>query len=122
MPRSKTAATATVSFTITTTETGQLILKSGLVCVGAVDNTSYTYSIPEDVSVNISNGTASFSGVKVYQGVFLTKDFTIDTSYNQRFILDNSDIDTSTIVVKVGNREYKQIDNIITIDKNSMKQ
>ena len=119
VPRSKTAATATVSFTITTTETGQLILKSGLVCVGAVDNTSYTYSIPEDVSVNISNGTASFSGVKVYQGVFLTKDFTIDTSYNQRFILDNSDIDTSTIVVKVGNREYKQIDNIITIDKNS---
>ena len=119
VPRSKTAATATVSFDITTSETGQIILKAGLVCVGAVENTSYTYSIPEDVSVNISNGTASFSGVKVYQGVFLTKDFTIDTSYNQRFILDNSDIDTSTIVVKVGNREYKQIDNIITIDKNS---
>ncbi len=119
VPRSKTAATAQISFSITTTETGQLILKSGLVCVGAVENTSYTYSIPEDISVNISNGIASFDNITVYQGVFLTKEFTADTSYNQRFILDNSDIDTSTIVVKVGNREYKQVDNIINVNKNS---
>ena len=90
-----------------------------IVCVGAVENTSYTYSIPEDISVNISNGIASFDNITVYQGVFLTKEFTADTSYNQRFILDNSDIDTSTIVVKVGNREYKQVDNIINVNKNS---
>ena len=119
VPRSKTAATADISFDVTTSETGQIILKAGLVCVGAVENTSYTYSIPEDITVNVSNSIASFTGITVYQGVYLTKDFTVDTSYNQRFILDNSNIDTSTMVVKVGNREYKQIDNIITIDKTS---
>ena len=126
VPRSKTAATARVSFNITTTETGQMILKSGLVCVGAVENTSYTYSVPEDVTTNIVIGgatdgknLATFSNVTIYQGVYLTKDFTVDTSYNQRFLLDNSDIDTSTIVVKVGNREYKMIDNIINVDKTS---
>ena len=119
VPRSKTAATADISFDVTTSETGQIILKAGLVCVGAVENTSYTYSIPEDITVNVSNSIASFTGITVYQGVYLTKDFTVDTSYNQRFILDNSDIDTSTMVVRVGNREYKQIDNIITIDKTS---
>ena len=119
VPRSKTAATADISFDVTTSETGQIILKAGLVCVGAVENTSYTYSIPEDITVNVSNSIASFTGITVYQGVYLTKDFTVDTSYNQRFILDNSNIDTSTMVVKVGNREYKQIDNIVTIDKTS---
>ena len=119
VPRAKTAATADISFDVTTSETGQIILKAGLVCVGAVENTSYTYSIPEDITVNVSNSIASFTGITVYQGVYLTKDFTVDTSYNQRFILDNSNIDTSTMVVKVGNREYKQIDNIITIDKTS---
>ena len=126
VPRSKTAATARVSFNITTTETGQMILKSGLVCVGAVENTSYTYSVPEDVTTNIVIGgatdgknLATFSNVTIHQGVYLTKDFTVDTSYNQRFLLDNSDIDTSTIVVKVGNREYKMIDNIINVDKTS---
>ena len=126
VPRSKTAATARVSFNITTTETGQMILKSGLVCVGAVENTSYTYSVPEDVTTNIVIGgatdgknLATFSNVTIYQGVYLTKDFTVDTSYNQSFLLDNSDIDTSTIVVKVGNREYKMIDNIINVDKTS---
>ena len=120
VPRSKSSAKATVSFSIgTSAAEGQLILKAGLVCVGGVDNTTYTYSVPQDITANIVSNVATFENVDVFQGIYLTKQFTIDTSTNQRFILNNADIDTSTIVVKVGNREYKQIDNIITIDKNS---
>ena len=120
VPRSKTAAKATVSFNVgTSSAEGQLILKSGLVCVGGVDNTTYTFSIPEDITTNIVSNVAEFENITVYQGIFLTKQFIIDNSTNQRFILDNPDIDTSTIVVKVGTREYKQIDNIIKIDGGS---
>ena len=43
----------------------------------------------------------------------------VDTSQDQRFILNNPNIDTSTIVVRVGTREYKQVDNIITVNKES---
>lgn len=120
VPRSKTAAKATVSFNVGTSSVeGQLILKSGLVCVGGVDNTTYTFSVPEDVTANIVSNVAEFENITVYQGIFLTKQFIIDNSTNQRFILDNPDIDTSTIVVKVGTREYKQIDNIVKIDGES---
>ena len=120
VPRSKTAAKATVSFTLdTSTSASQLILKAGLVCVGAVDNTQYTFSIPGDVSANINNNQATFSDLEILQGTFLTKEFVVDTSQDQRFILNNPNIDTSTIVVRVGTREYKQVDNIITVNKES---
>ena len=120
VPRSKSAAKATVTFSIgTSVAEGQLILKAGLVCVGGVENTTYTYSVPQDITTNIISNVATFENVDVFQGIYLTKQFTIDTSTNQRFILNNADIDTSTIVVKVGTREYKQIDNIVKVDSAS---
>ena len=48
VPRSKTSAKATISFDVDfesdVTAPTQVILKSGLVCVGAAENTSYTFS------------------------------------------------------------------------------
>ena len=115
IPRSKTAAKATVSFTIdVSTTASQLILKAGLVCVGAVDNSAYTFSIAGDVSANIVNNQATFTDLEVFQGTYLTKEFIVDTSQDQRFILNNPNIDTSTIKVRIGTKEYKQVDNIIT--------
>jgi hypothetical protein len=120
VPRSKTCAKATVSFTIQTSSTeGQLTLKSGLVCVGNVDNTSYVFSIPQNITTSINNGEARFSDIEVYQGVLLNKQFVVDNTINQRFILDNSNIDTDTLVVIVGTRQYRKIDNILNLDGSS---
>ena len=120
VPRSRTTAKATISFSIETSSTeAQLILKAGLVCVGNVDNSSYVFSVPEDITTPITNGIATFSNIEVHQGVYLTKQFTIDNSINQRFVLDNSNIDTNTLVVKVGTREYRKIDNILNLDGDS---
>ena len=120
VPRSKSAAKASVSFSIeSSTTSNQLILKAGLVCVGAVDNTQYTFSVPADVSANVVNGVASFTDLEVSQGTYLTKEFVVDNSQDQRFILNNPGIDTSTIKITVGSREYKQVDNIITVNKDS---
>ena len=120
VPRSRSAAKATVSFDIASSSTSaQIVLKAGLVCVGAVDNTSYTFSIPEDITRNNVSGSASFEDIEVYQGIYLTKEFVVDNSTNQRFILNNPNIDTNTIVVKVGTREYKQVDNIFTVNSDS---
>ena len=120
VPRSKTAAKATVSFTIdVSTTASQLILKAGLVCVGAVNNSAYTFSVPGDVSANIVNNQATFTDLEICQGTYLTKEFIVDTSQDQRFILNNPNIDTTTIKVRIGTKEYKQVDNIITVDKES---
>ena len=126
VPRSKTAAKAQVSFNIPTTATPTLTLRAGLVCIGSVDNTSYTFSTPDDISSNVVGGIASFNNIDIYQGTFLTKQFVVDGSLDQRFILNNSFIDTSTISVYVKGIndsglgvEYSSVDNILEVNSSS---
>ena len=127
VPRSRTAAKAQISFdTSIDANTPLVTLQAGLVCVGSVDNTSYTFSVPDNISTNVVNGTASFNNIDVYQGTFLTKTFTVDGSLDQRFILNNSYIDTSTISVYVKGIndtglgiEYSLVDNILNVNSSS---
>ena len=128
VPRSRRSARAKISFTVDgLTETSTLTLNSGIVCNGAGDNTNFIFSIPSDITVPVVNGFAEFSNIEVYEGVYITQNFTVDTSlFNQRYILDNSFIDTSTIQVKVKNSSsstssvtYKQIDNIVGVTSTS---
>ena len=131
VPRSKSAAKAQVTFSVpTTTSSAFITLKAGLVCVGSFDNTSYRFSIPEDVTSTVVNGVAQFGSasnpIQVYQGTLLQKQFLVDNSIDQRFIIDNPNIDASTIVVNVKGvndsglgREYHQVDNILNLNKTS---
>ena len=121
VPRSRTAARATISFTVSTSEdTPTLTLQRGLVCVGNANDTTYTFSIPENITTTVVDGIATFSNIDVYQGTYLTKRFDYDGSLDQRFILNNSYIDTSTLSVYVRKTsesglgiEYSAIDNIL---------
>ena len=127
VPRSRTASKAQISFNVQTTSSSETItLKPGLVCVGDVNDETYTFSISENITTTITDGSASFSGIDVHQGTYLTKQFVVDGSLDQRFTLDNSFIDTSTIVVYVKGladtglgREYKLVDNILNITSTS---
>lgn len=127
VPRSRGCAKAIVSFNVETNSTTPTItLKAGLVCVGASDGTSYVFSIPSDISSSVINGIATFNNVEIYEGTFLRKQFTVDGSLDQKFILDNSFIDTSTISVYVRSpndsglgEKYTLVENIFNIDKTS---
>ena len=127
VPRSRTAARAQVYFSVPTSSTSStLTLQAGLVCVGNTNDSSYIFSIPEPITTTIVNGVANFGTasepISAYQGTFLKKEFVVNGSLDQRFILDNSFIDTSTILVKVRGlsdggegKEYQQIDNILNV-------
>ena len=138
VPRSKTAATATIRLDdinvgATNDSTPKfLTLRPGLVCVGNSQNTTYRFSIPDSIvssRVRDINGTsfAQFDDpITVYEGTYLTRTYRIDTSTSQRFIIDSPDIDSSTLRVYVSGpadsslgRKYQMIDNILNIDKNS---
>lgn len=127
VPRSRSAAQATVNFNVpTTSSSATMTLQAGLVCVGATNDSNYIFSIPEDVTTTISSGVGSFTDLKIYQGTFLKKTFVVDGSIDQRFILDNSFIDSSTIVVKVkglsdtgDGREYSLANNILNLNATS---
>ena len=138
VPRSKTAATASIrigDINVGTTSNSTpkfLSLRAGLVCVGNSQNTTYRFSVPDNiVSTKVVDvGGTSFAKfddpIVVHEGTYLTRTFRIDTSIKQRFILDSPNIDSSTIRVFVSGpadtglgRSYRMIDNILNIDKNS---
>ena len=131
VPRSRNCSKAVVSFSGSTDSTTPTVtLKAGLVCVGSADNTSYTFSVPENITrpvvKNGTVGTVGFTSITVYQGTFLTKQFVVDGSLDQRFLLDNPNIDTSTISVYVKGiddsglgSEYSLVENILNIDSES---
>ena len=127
VPRSRSAAKAEISFSVQTNSSSTtMTLDAGLECVGQAEDTNYVFSIPEDVTTTINSGVATFNNVDILQGTYLSKQFIVDGSLDQRFILDNSFIDTSTIRVNVKTandtglgRPFTPSDNILNIDKNS---
>ena len=130
VPRSRAAAKAEVSFSVTINDqqTSTLDLEAGLVCVGSANDSNFIFSIPERVVTTVdSNRNATFNNITVYQGSFLQKSFIVDGSLDQKFVLDNSYIDSSTIVVRIRDsvndasegREYQVADNILNIDSTS---
>lgn len=115
-PRSKTAARAEVAFKLrlpSSNPPDTVELKRGLVCVGSVNDTSFTFAISEDVTkavvnegdITTPNFVANFDNLPIKQGTFITKQFIFDNSLDQKFILDNPSIDTSTLHVYVKRNE-----------------
>ena len=137
IPRSRTSAKSTITFSVRFNgESPTLTLKAGLVCVGSTRNSSFVFSIPEDITTTapldnpldglVGDRTATFSNIEVYQGSYATKKFNVDQSLDQRFIIDNSFVDTSTLIVRIkgptdptAGKEYVRSDNIISINENS---
>ena len=128
-PKSATAPTAYVSFNVTygnpTTDT-ELILKKGTGFISSYDNNVYQYVVTDDVKAQVVNDVATFTNVEVKEGTQLVNTFTVNTSLkSQRFILDNQNIDTNTIRVKVYptggsfSEPYLVADNILGVDGTS---
>ena len=129
VPRSKTAARASISFSVTANTTSSTMsLQPGLVCVGRQNDSDIVFSISEEIvatttvtgGVGVANFGSASSPIEVLEGTFLTSQYVVDGSLEQRFILDNANIDSSSIVAYVGTpgilgKQYKMIDNIVGI-------
>lgn len=128
VPQSRRASRAKINFQVLTSTFNvvpkSITLKAGIVALGAVESGSYIFSIPEDITVSVnSDGVADFTDIDVYEGSYVTKTFVVDYSNSQqKFILDNPGVDTSTIrVYSITNttREYTPIQNIFNVDKDT---
>ena len=128
-PKSATSPTAYVSFTVNytnpTTDT-ELILKKGTGFIASHDNNVYQYVVLDDVKAQVINDVATFTDVAINEGTQLVNTFVVNTALkSQRFILDNQNIDTNTIRVKVYptggsfNEPYFVADNILGVDGTS---
>jgi hypothetical protein len=126
VPRSKKSAISKISFTVNTANLNSktVTLKAGIVALGALQSGNYIFSIPSNVTKTVDDfGVANFNDLSIYEGSYLTKSFIVNNSQsNEKYILDNPNIDTDTIVVNVtstSTEEYELYKNIFNIDKNS---
>ena len=128
-PKSATSPTSYITFTVTynnpTTDT-ILTLKKGSGFITSYDNVIYQYVVLDDVSAQVSNGVATFTNVALREGSEITATFVVNTTTtSQKFVLDNRNIDTNTIRVKVFptggtfSEPYLVSENILGVDSNS---
>ena len=108
VPRSRKASSTEVTFSVDVSGLSNapatLTLKRGLVAttLRKFGNLNYTFTIPDDITVPVVNDVATFSKIKIYEGTPLKADFVVDSSNTQqKFIINNSDVDTSLIRVEV---------------------
>ena len=135
VPRSARSAIAKVNLSVDfgTQEALSATIKAGIFAIGSISSGNYVFSIPEDITVPtntvVNNAAdskiANFTNISIYEGNYITKKFTVDTSQiNQTFILDNNNIDTSTIRVEVKDsngivENYEEYRNIFEVNSRS---
>ena len=131
-PRSQRASRANISFLVDTsdydTKPQTITLNKGLVANSQnFNNEAFTFSMMSDVTVPVINNVANFDNIDVYEGTYVTANFSYD-NYNpqQRFVLESSNIDTSTIEVIVKpssfstvKRQYRLAESLFEVDGES---
>jgi len=133
VPHSRSASKANISFFVDTTEFTTnpltLTLKSGVVCTAnnSFANQSFSFITLHDITVPVVNNIALFENVDIYEGNYVIENFTVDSNIlNQKFILDNANIDTESINVfvrdtksKTSKNSYKLAKNLLDINSQS---
>jgi hypothetical protein len=111
VPKSRTASRANISFFVDatdfTTNPLTLTLKKGVVATTpTIGDQGYSFCILNDITVPVVNGIAIFEDVTIYEGNYITENFTfLSDNPNQKFILSNPGVDTSLINVSVRDNE-----------------
>ena len=108
VPRSKKSSRADISFFVDISSVSptpaNLTLKAGPVVTtgGTFNNQSFVFGIPEDKTVSVIDGIASFDDIEVYEGSYLSQTYVYSTRNPfQKFILPNVGIDLDSLVVSV---------------------
>jgi len=129
-PKSATASQATVSVRLNYTSPNKpntAIIRRGKAFTSFFDNEVYQYSLLDDVRTPVNNGVAFFENVTIYSGTIVTDYHTVQTALrNQKFLLKNQNIDTTTIRIKIFRSAqsssfelYDYAENILNVNPNS---
>ena len=101
--RSARAAKAVINVFLNTTNTSAT-MPAGTVFTASIDEESYQFvNIQSAVAYN-NGSTIPFNNLSVYEGSFVSTRYTTDTqNVEQRFLINDSRADTTTLTVKVQN-------------------
>jgi len=108
VPRSKKTARAIIDLVITAgaTQPDTLTLPRGTKFITTIDNKEYSFvTLSEVTSPKVQDGSAykyTFTGITIYEGVLKKTQYTVNNLLaNQKYQLSDTDVDTTTLDVKV---------------------
>jgi hypothetical protein len=101
-PTSATSSSAIVDVLINNASGSTLTMNAGTQFTTTVDGQSYAFVNKEDVSITPIDGVFKFSNLSIFEGSYLNYKYTVSTSdIDQRFVIPNDGVDTSTLRIKV---------------------
>ena len=126
-PTSCTSSTATINVLMNDATGASLTMSRGTKFTTTVDGQSYSFVNNADVSISPASGVYQFSNLVITEGSYLNFKYTANTSdTDQRFIIPNDNVDTTTLTVKVQEsssdsttKTYKLADGITGVDDSS---
>ena len=102
--RSVRAPMAKVTVTLNDLALGTATMNAGQVFTTTLNNVQYQFVTVSDFTTQQTGSGLTFSEIPIYEGTYSTTRYTVDTSnVNQRFLLNNSRTDTTTLSVQVQN-------------------
>ena len=82
----------------------------------SINGQNYNFVNNVDVTITLDNGVYKFSNLSIFEGTYLNFKYTASTSdIDQRFIMLNDNVDTTTLTVKVQNSSSDSTTNTYTL-------
>jgi hypothetical protein len=115
-PTSCTSSSAVLDVLVNNASGASLTMSRGTKFTTTVDGQSYSFVNNADVSINPTDGVYQFNNLTVYEGSYLNYKYTVSTSdIDQRFIIPNDSVDTTTLTVKVQESSSDSTTNTYTL-------
>ena len=126
-PKSATSSAARIDVVVNNATGSSVTMSRGTKFSTTVDGTNYSFVNNADVSISPVDGVYKFSNLDIFEGTYLNYKYTANTSdKDQRFIIPNDNVDTTTLTVKVQESSsdsttntYKLATGITTLDSTS---
>ena len=115
-PTSSTSADAVVDVVVSPASGSSITMSRGTKFTTTVNNISYSFVNNSELSITPSDGVYKFSNVDLNEGTLLNFKYTANTSdTDQRFIIPNNNVDTTTLTIKVQNSSSDATTNTYTL-------
>ena len=115
-PTSTTASTATIDVLVNNASGASLTMSRGTKFTTTVDGQSYSFVNNANVSITPTDNVFKFSNLTITEGSYLNYKYTASTSdIDQRFIIPNDNVDTTTLTVKVQESSSDSTTNTYTL-------
>jgi hypothetical protein len=103
-PNSPRAPIADINVVVNGATGATLTMNAGQQFTTTVDGTSYNFVTIGSKTISPVDNVYTFSNLKIYEGTYITYNYTVDTSdVDQRFLIQSANADTNTLTVQIQN-------------------